>query len=74
MSGREKSDVGEEWKRYKYPQLQRPLKLRQCYGSSAAVPHCGNASLQVRHCRTRQDSKGKSEVLSVLAVKLRIHV
>ena len=35
---------------------------------------CGSASLQVRHYRTRQDSKGKSEVLAVLAVKLRIYV
>ena len=67
MSGREKRDVGEEGERYKYPQPQRSLKSWQCRGSSAAVPHYGSASLQVRYYRTRQDSKNKSEVLAVLA-------
>ena len=65
MSGREKRDVGDEGERYKYPQPQRSLKSRQCRGSSAVVANYGSASLLVRHCRTRQDTKAKSEVLVV---------
>ena len=60
--------------RYKYPQPQRSHKSRQCRSSSAAVPHCDSASLQVRHYLTRQGSKGKSEVLAVLAELLRMYV
>ena len=37
------------------------------HGSSAALLHYDSASLQVWHYRTRQDSKGKSEALAVLA-------
>ena len=55
MSGREKKDTGEEGERYKYPPSPNGHLSR------------GSASLQVRHCRIRQDNKGKSEVLSVLA-------
>ena len=55
MSRRKKRDVGEEGDEYKYP-------LNPNGHLSAAVPHCGSASLQVRQCRTTQDSKGNSEV------------
>ena len=68
------STVGKEGEGYKYPKPQRSLKSWQCRGSSAVVPLCGSASLHVRHCRTRQDIKGMSEVLAILAVKLRVHV
>ena len=55
MSGREKKDTGEEGERYKYPPSPNGHLSR------------GSASLQVRHYHTRQDSKGKSDVLAVLA-------
>jgi len=55
INRRKKRAIGEEEDGYKYP-LSPNDHLR------AAVPHCGSASLQVRQCRTTQDSKGKSEV------------
>ena len=37
--------------------------------------HCGSASLQVWHCRTRQDNKGENnEKMAVLAEQLRMYV
>ena len=62
MVEEEERDVGEEGKMYKYPSALNGHLSRS------------SASLHVRHCRTRQDSKDKSEVLAVLAVKLRIYV
>ena len=59
ISKRRKRDVGEEEDGYKYP--LSPNGQLSC-GLSTAVPHCGSASLQVRQCRTTQDSKSKSEV------------
>ena len=51
----------EDREKYKYP-----LPLNGYL--SAAVPRCGSASLQVRHCHTQQDSKGDRVVkLAVLA-------
>ena len=55
-------DVGEEGERYKYPPVPNGHLSR------------GSASLHVWHYRTKQDNKGKSEVLAILAVKLRIYV
>ena len=52
------STVGKEGEGYKYS----PTPNGHLSHGSAAVPHCGSASLQVRQCRTTQDSKGKSEV------------
>ena len=61
ISRRRKRDIGEEEDGYKYP-------LSSNGHLSAAVPRCGSASLQVRHCRTQQDSKGEGVVkLVVLA-------
>ena len=56
---RKKRAVVREKERYKYlPNPQWSDKSRQCHGSSAAVPRSGRASLQVRHYRTKPDSKG----------------
>ena len=43
-------DIGEEGEKYKYP-----------LAPNGHLSH-GSASLQVRQCRTTQDSKGKIEV------------
>jgi len=45
-------------------------------GANFLVPRlkCVSASLQVRQCRTTQDSKGYSELKTILAVNLRILV
>ena len=50
MSRRKKIAVGEKEDGYKYPLSPNGHLSR------------GSASLQVRQCRTSQDSKGKSEV------------
>ena len=55
ISRRRKRDIGEEEDGYKYP-------LSPNGHLSAVVPHYGGAPLQVRQCRTVQDSKDKSEV------------
>ena len=49
--------IREEGEGYKYPQPPTVTSVM-------AVPRlkCGSASLQVRQCRTTQDSKSKSEV------------
>ena len=61
------STIGEKGERYKYP-------LAPTISKVTAVPLSGCASLQVRHYHTRQDSMGKSKVMAILAVKLRIYM
>ena len=56
------STVGKEGEGYKYPQASNNHLSR------------GSAAAQVRQCHTTQDSKGKNEVQTVLAMNLRIHV
>ena len=62
MNRSQKRDVGEEEDGYKYP-----------LSPNGHLSH-GSVMAQVRQCRTRQDSKGKSEVLAIFAVNLRMHV
>ena len=64
----EERDVMEDREKYKYPLVSQWLLKCNSDALSAAVPWCSRASLQVRHCRTQQDSKGEGVVkLAVLA-------
>ena len=58
-AGAKKKTILRVRERYKYhPKPQRSDKSWQCRGLSTAVPFCGIVALQVRHCRTKPDSKG----------------
>jgi len=62
-----------KWLRKKRETLGRKRKDINTPAPNSHLSH-GSASLQVWQCRTRQDCKGKSKVLAVLAAKLRIYV
>ena len=58
----------EDREKYKYPPTSQRLLKCDSAALSVIVPRCGSVSLQVRHCRTQQDSKGEGVVkLAVLA-------
>ena len=58
----------EDREKYKYPPASQRLLKCGSVALSAAVLQCGSASLQMRHCRTQQDSKGERVVkLAILA-------